>query len=428
MNYHEITILFILQTLAILITCKIVGYVGTKFFGQSQVTMEMIAGVILGPSIFGAAFPLVQSNLFPKTIELASGETVKHPGMYVLYVVAQTGLVLYMFVVGLEFDPSFLKSKAKSAISISAAGIIVPFTLAAISFFLFPQISTLFTEKSKPFEEIIFLGAAMCITAFPMLARIIYELKLSKTSLGTIALSAGAVDDLVAWLLLAFVLSIFNQSQTGFIVAAGGTALLIAALITSRKFLIGQITPKEPEDLTQSKLTTILVLLFAIAWFTDSIGIFAVFGAFALGATFPKTDGTKFLQSKIEPITVGLLLPFFFTFSGLNTEIGTLNHPSLIGITLLLLAVAILGKLGGCYFAARLNKVPHPDALKIGVLMNARGLMELIILNVGLEKGIISKELFTMLVIMAIVTTLMATPIFKAVLKKYPDSSTESFT
>ncbi|MFM9873773.1 MAG: cation:proton antiporter, partial [Fimbriimonadaceae bacterium] len=412
--------------LAVLSVCKIVGLIGTKYFGQSQVTMEMVAGVILGPSVFGALAPQVQTSLFPKTLALASGEVIKHPSMAILYIVAQTGLVLYMFVVGLEFDPTHLKSRAKSAISISSAGIIFPFALACIAFFAMPQIATLFTEKSKPFEEVIFLGAAMCITAFPMLARIIYELKLSKTAVGTIALSSGAVDDLVAWLLLAFVLSVFNQSQSGFIIALGGTAFFIAFLLIAGKRLFKIIAPKEGEDLTQNNLTLILLVLFAGAWFTDTIGIFAVFGAFAIGASFPKNKGTKQLQEKIEPITVGLFLPFFFTFSGLNTEIGTLNNSSLIVVTLVLLAIAILGKLGGCYLAARLNNIAHPDALKIGILMNARGLMELIILNVGLEKGIISKELFTMMVIMAIVTTLMATPIFKAVLKKYPLDHTEA--
>jgi len=419
----DLTIIFILQILVVLTLCKIVGYLGTKYLGQAQVTMEMIAGVILGPSILGAVFPAIQSYIFPQTLTLASGETIKHPSMGILYVVAQTGLVLYMFVVGLEFDPSLLKSRAKSAISISCAGILVPFGLACLAYFAFPQIATLFTEKSAPIEQIIFLGAAMCITAFPMLARIIYELGMSKTPVGVMSLSAGAVDDLAAWLLLAFVLSMFTHNQFALIVALGGTALFIGVLLTIGKKLFTAITPANPGDLTQGRLGTILILLFIGAWFTDSIGIFAVFGAFAIGAAFPKTVGTKALQNKIEPLTVGLLLPFFFTFSGLNTEIGTLNNPGLIGITLVLLAVAILGKLGGCYFAARLNNVSHPDSLKIGVLMNARGLMELIILNIGLEKGIITKELFTMLVIMAIVTTLMATPIFRAVLKKYPTAT-----
>lgn len=419
----HVTIIFLLQVVVVLSACKIVGYLGKKYLGQSQVTMEMLTGVILGPSAFGIFFPAVQKWLFPSTLILESGSEIKHPNMTVLYVIAQIGLVLYMFLIGLEFDPSHIKKNFRASFSISLSGIVAPFGLAAIAYAAFNGIPPLFIQPNASLENTIFLGAAMCITAFPMLARIMYEAGLSKAPVGVIALSAGAFDDLVAWILLALVISIFSQNHTGFLTAVGGTLLLILFLVTVGRWLIAKLVPESVEDLSQAKFVTILIILFACAAFTDFIGIFAVFGAFAVGAIFPKTEATKALQNRIEPLTVGLLLPFFFTFSGLNTKINTINSPELIILAGVLLVVAIAGKLGGCYIAARVNKVSHPDALKIGILMNSRGLMELIIINVGLEKGIIGPELFAMLVFMAIVTTFIATPVFRWVSSRYADQA-----
>lgn len=422
----QITITFLIQVVVLLSACKFFGYLGKKYLGQAQVTMEMLTGVILGPSAFGLLFPAVQNWLFPQTLILESGLEIKHPNMAILYVIAQIGLVLYMFLVGLEFDPSHIRTNAKASFSISVSGIIAPFGLAALTYATIKGVPELFIHPQATTENTIFLGAAMCITAFPMLARIMYEAGLSKSPIGVIALSAGAFDDLVAWLLLALVISVFSQNHTGFITAIGGTLFLIAFLATAGRWILTRLVPEKAEHLTQSKFVSILIILFICAAYTDYIGIFAVFGAFAVGAVFPKTEATKALQHRIEPLTVGLLLPFFFAFSGLNTKMSTISQPDLLILAAILLVVAIAGKLGGCYIAARINKVSHPDALKIGILMNSRGLMELIIINVGLEKGIITQELFAMLVIMAIVTTFIASPVFKWASARYPNPSQES--
>jgi Kef-type K+ transport system membrane component KefB len=254
----------------------------------------------------------------------------------------------------------------------------------------------------------------MCITAFPMLARIVDFKKLGGTRLGTVALGAGAIDDATAWCLLAVVLASFDSDPSHAVLNIGGGLLYVTlvllvvrpALQRLQRFLV------ENDALTETGLVLALALMSLGAWFTDLIGLHAVFGAFLMGAAMPRGTVTRDLISRIQPLTVSLLLPLFFTYSGLNTKIGLLNTPALWGIALAILAAAILGKGGACWLAARWTGIPQREALGIGTLMNIRGLMELIIINIGLQRGVISEGLFAALVIMAVVTTLMASPLF----------------
>jgi len=401
MNSHEISIAFFLALAAILLACRLVGYLA-RFLGQPQVVGEMIAGVLLGPSLLGWIAPGLQDRLFPDAV------------MPVLYAVAQVGLVLYMFLVGLDFDLALLRRRARSAVAVSWAGILAPFALGAAIAWAFHGEELLFAAGVSTGQAALFMGAAMSITAFPMLARIIHERGLSGTSMGTLALAAGSADDAAAWCILAVVLASFSGSPAIALWAiGGGLAFALVAFLVLRPLLAragSWITRRGAYD--SVALPGALTLLMFAAWYTDEVGIYAVFGAFVLGAAMPGGEIARQIERRIQPLTVNLLLPLFFIYSGLNTRIGLVDSPVLWGIAGLVLLAACLGKGAACYLAARLSGEPPREALGIGALMNARGLMELIILNIGLERGVITPTLFSIMVLMAIATTLMALPAF----------------
>jgi Kef-type K+ transport system membrane component KefB len=269
-----------------------------------------------------------------------------------------------------------------------------------------------------------FLGASIATTAFPMLARIIYERRLSGTPLGTLALACGATDDAFSWCILAIVLAVHRGSAVVAATAIIGGILYAALLLTvGRKALRGFGTVSERQNtISPTMLSVVLILLMACAWFTDTIGIYAIFGAFILGVAMPSGFFADRLTASLEPLVVTFLLPLFFVYSGLNTQIGLVNSPALWAVTLGILAVSIAGKGIACTLAARLRKVPLRESIALGSLMNARGLIELILLNIGLQAGIITPTLFTILVLVAIVTTLMATPIFELVYGRHRDA------
>jgi Kef-type K+ transport system membrane component KefB len=273
----------------------------------------------------------------------------------------------------------------------------------------------MFPERTSLFEAMLFLGASMCITAFPMLARIIHFKGLTGTLMGTVAIGAGAIDDAAAWCLLAIVLASFDDNFMGALNSIGGGVLFVAVAY----FVVGPLLRRTQSrlltkqgDLSESGLVIGLLFMALGAWFTDLLHLHAVFGAFVLGTVMPRGVVNRQLIERIQPLAVALLLPLFFTFSGLNTQIGLLNSGYLWLICLAVLLVAVLGKGVACWLAARASGLSQRESLGIGSLMNARGLMELIIINIGLQRGIISKELFATLVIMAVITTLMASPIF----------------
>jgi Kef-type K+ transport system membrane component KefB len=410
MSNSELAILFFLQLAIILAVCRLVGMLA-KRIGQPQVVGEMIAGVILGPSLFGLLLPNWQQYIFPKGAPMS-----------ILYAVSQVGLVLYMFLIGVEFDTDLIRKRLRSAASVSLAGIITPLLLGAlIAYFITKDSGLLFSKNVILWEAMLFMGAAIAVTAFPMLARIIFERGLAGTSLGTLALAAGSVDDAVSWCILALVLAVFKQNMLIALLALGGGILYaLIVLLIGRPLLarLGTMTSRR-DSISGAMLAFVLMLVMLCGWLTDAIGIYAIFGGFILGIAMPRGNFAKYLREALEPIVTNFLLPLFFVFSGLNTRVGLLNSWVLWGIALVILCTSIFGKGIACWLAALANKEPQREALAIGALMNARGLMELILLNIGLQQGIITPTLFTMLVIMAIITTLMASPIFELVYGRY---------
>lgn len=409
MNNLQLAIQFFLQIAVILGVCRIVGMIA-KRFGQPQVVAEMIAGVLLGPSLFGLLAPEWQKALFPWDPKQATRDTSAY-----LFPASQLGLTLYMFIVGLEFRVDIVRSHLKSSVAVSIAGMLVPFLLGSGLGYLLHTYGGLFPEETSAYEASLFLGASMCITAFPMLARIIHFKGLQGTLMGTVAIGAGAIDDAVAWCLLALVLASFDNNMSHAIQSIGGgivfvllVTMVLRPLLTrfQRMFLDSQ------GKLSESGLVIALMLMALGAWYTDSIHLHAVFGAFLIGTSIPRGEIHSGVVDRIQPLTVALLLPLFFTYSGLNTRIGLLNQWWLLGVCAAILVAAILGKWAACTLAAKLSGLSMRESMGIGVLMNARGLMELIIINKGLELGIISYEIFACLVVMAIVTTLMASPLF----------------
>ncbi len=401
---NDFSVHFFLQLAIILIMCRIVGKFGQKFLGQPQVVGEMIAGVILGPSLFGLFLPDAQAAVFPG------------PTKNVLYAGAQLGVGLYMFLVGTTLQLGHFQSKAKSAISVSLAGIIVPFLIAvAITPYLL-TIPGLFADGISRFNATLFMGACIALTAFPMLARIINERGLANTSLGTLTLTAGAFDDVVSWCVLAVVLATFGAGPGIAILAIGGGVIYAAfIMLFGRKLLapLGRMVERDGE-MSMTVLGITLALFCLSAFIMDAVGIHAIFGGFILGVVMPRGLFAAELKKKVEPLAVVLLLPMFFTYSGLNTRMDMVNTVPLLLIALGILAASVLAKFGACYLAARVAGEDNRTALGIGALMNSRGLMELIIINIGLQKGIIGPTLFSMMVLMAIVTTMMASPLFEA--------------
>jgi Kef-type K+ transport system membrane component KefB len=402
MSHVDLAVQFFFQLGVILVFCQIVGQVARRL-GQPQVVAEMIAGVLLGPSLLGWLWPEGSARLFPAE------------SMGVLFPVSQLGLAAYMFVVGMEFRVDIVRRRFHSAVAVSVAGMVAPFLLGAALGAWFHGNPALFPERTSRFEACVFMGASMCITAFPMLARIIHFKKLAGTTMGTVALGAGAIDDAAAWCLLAVVLASFDGDFGDALRnIAGGVAYVLVVLGVVRPLMErwGRRVDREG-SLSEGGFILCLGLLAFGAWATDALGLHAVFGAFVMGIAMPRGRVVRDLIERIQPLTVALLLPLFFTFSGLNTRIGLLDSWALWGMAGWVLVAAVVGKGGACWLAARWTGVSSREAMGIGTLMNARGLMELIIINIGLQRGVISPALFASLVIMAVLTTLMASPLFE---------------
>lgn len=412
MTPAQLSVAFFLQMAVILAFCKAVGALARRV-GQPQVVGEMIAGVVLGPSLIGHWFPEAQKAIFPPE------------SLNILYAGAQFGVGLYMFLVGVEFRTDLLVSRIRSAASVSLAGMGVPFLLALpLAVWLSPM-RGLFSEKVTLFEAWLFLGATISITAFPMLARIIYERGLTGTSLGTLALAAGAIDDAAAWCVLAVVLASFGAGAGVAIKAIGGAILYAGLVLTVGRMLFARFAErvKRQGGFTEQTLAWVLLLFSLGAWTTDAIGIHAVFGGFLLGAAMPRGWFAEEVKRRLESMAVVFFLPMFFTYSGLKTRLDMVNNLPYLMIALVLLVASIVGKGVACWAAARLHGEDNRTALAVGSLMNARGLMELIILNIGLQHGVIQPALFSMMVLMAIVTTLMASPLFEWVYGRHERKS-----
>jgi Kef-type K+ transport system membrane component KefB len=403
MTPSQLSIAFFLQVALILIVCRIVGGLVQRWLMQPRVVGEMIAGVLLGPSLFGALAPSVQTFIFP-----AESKPI-------LFVVAQMGVGLYMFIVGLGFDRKEFSANARGAAAVSVAGMAAPFAAAALLAPWLLGIDGLFAPGIDRMQASLFLGAAIAITAFPMLARIIHERGISGTPVGTLSLSAGAIGDAGAWALIAIVLASLGDGAAYAVRAVVGGLGFAAIMIFLGPRLFAGLERRAQRlgKVDEAILGTALILYMLSAWAMDAIGIHAVFGGFLLGVAMPRGILTEGLRKTLEPVTVVLFLPFFFTYSGLHTDMLLAGSGSLLLVTLAILAASIIAKGGASYAAARLFGQDHRSALGIGALMNARGLMELIVINIGLQRGIIGPALFSMLVVMAIITTLMASPLFE---------------
>jgi Kef-type K+ transport system membrane component KefB len=395
-------VLVLIEVLIVIGGSRLVGWL-FRSIEQPLVIGEIVAGIALGPSLLGWLSPELSGLIFPPT------------AIPFLNVLSQIGLIFFMFLIGLELDPKYLRGNLNTAVLTSGVSILVPFSLAGVlSLVIYPIVS----NASVSFTAFaLFLGAAMSITAFPVLARIITENNLQNTRLGTLALTCAAVDDVTAWCLLALAIAVTKtNSMVGAVPTIIYSLLYIGAMLTVGRWLLKMLSTyyDRTGKLSQLMLAGIYMAVVLSALITEAIGIHLIFGAFLLGAAMPKNPGlVRQIAEKTEDFVLIFLLPVFFAYSGLKTQIGLLNSPELWLLCLAILGVAIVGKYVGTYYAARSCKIGKQEASALGWLMNTRGLTELIVLNIGLELGVISPLLFTMLVVMALVTTFMTSPLLE---------------
>ena len=387
------------QIITIILVARLFGWIFRKI-GQPSVIGEIVAGIALGPSLLGLYFPEFSSTLFPSA------------SLGNLQFLSQIGLILFMFVIGMELDLKVLKNKANDAVVISHASIVVPFSLGiGLAYFIYYR----FAPEGVEFLSFsLFMGIAMSITAFPVLARIVQEREMHKTRLGTIVITCAAADDITAWCILAAVIAIVKAGSFVSSLYVIGLAIVYvgAMLFIVRPFLkkIGDLY-KSKNKLSKPVVAIFFLTLILSSYTSEIIGIHALFGAFMAGAIMP--DITKFRAifiEKVEDVSVILLLPLFFVFTGLRTQIGLINDPYLWKLTGVIILVAVAGKFFGSALAAKFVGQSWQDSLTIGALMNTRGLMELVVLNIGYDLGVLTSEVFTMMVIMALVTTIMTGP------------------
>jgi Kef-type K+ transport system membrane component KefB len=392
----------LLRVLVALAAVIIVGQILAKLFAylrQPPVIGEVVAGIILGPSLLG---PEMSASVLPPEIAPFLG------------VIAQLGVILYMFTVGLELNVGRLKHRAHATVATSHASILVPFLLGALlALALYPRLSS----SAVPFTSFaLFMGVAMSITAFPVLARILTDRGMSRTELGVVALSCAATDDVTAWCLLAFVVGVAKvQFGEGLLVAAGALAY-IGCMVFIVRPLVSRVAGRwEMERLSHGAVVGVVVALLLSTLTTEVIGIHAIFGAFLLGAVIPHDSAVARLFSRqLEHVVPVLLLPAFFAFTGMRTRIDLVSSPGQWLICGLIILVATLGKFSGTLVAARLTGMGWRQAAALGTLMNTRGLMELIVLNIGLDLKVLSPTLFSMMVVMALVTTMATSPVLWA--------------
>ena len=391
--------LLLIQIIVIVLTARTIGFLFQKI-NQPAVVGEMVAGILLGPSLLGVLSPQIEAFLFP----------VKAMG--ILQMLSQVGIILFMFAVGVELDLKPLRRQTHAVVMISHAGILVPFLLGtALSLFLFSYLP----ESNIPFNAFaLFMGIAMSITAFPVLARIIDERGLSKSPLGTTAIACAAVDDVSAWCILAIVIAVAKSQGLS---SALLTILLAVVFVLAMVFLIKPRADRllgtvKNSEVPKGVMVNVFIFVFASALFTEAIGIHALFGAFLAGIVMQNDSVLRHhIKQSIEVFTSAFLLPLFFAYTGLRTQLGLITTWQSWLICIGIILVAITGKLGGSTFAARWTGMSWHDALSIGTLMNTRGLMELIALNIGYDLGILPPQIFTMMVLMAISTTFMTGPL-----------------
>jgi Kef-type K+ transport system membrane component KefB len=402
----------IVQIAVILIFANLIGYGLTKI-KQPFVIGEIVAGILLGPSFLGRISPSVSGALFPEN------------SLNILAILSQIGLILFMFAIGAELDLQAVRKRLRGLLFISQFSMVVPFAMGlGVAYFLYDQ----FAPHNVPFSGFaLFIGISMSITAFPVLARMVKERGLSHTNIGITALSCAAINDIVAWCLLAAVVAVVRK---GSVISSFHTILLCLCYVVVMLLVVRPILRRtlknsaKANKVDRGSMAGILVLLLLSSWVTESIGIHALFGAFFAGLILPGTaDFSKTIINNIGHLGMVLLLPLFFVVSGLRTRIDIMNdsHTLIIGSIVILTAIA--GKLGGTALAARLARYSLKDSLSIGALMNTRGLMELIVLNIGYDLGVFTSGMFTIMVLMALVSTMMTFPILDLIGKLMPEKS-----
>ncbi|HYO09294.1 MAG TPA: cation:proton antiporter [Tepidisphaeraceae bacterium] len=410
--HGNLLLILLLQIALVLALSRLMGWLANRI-NQPQVVGEMVAGIMLGPSLLAWAAPELWTQIFRP--DLIPGSGIHADPTQYLSMLSQVGVIFFLFLIGLELDPKLIRNRGHAAVVISHVSIIAPFLLGAgLAIYLYGEVFTA-TPAMRFTSVALFMGAAMSITAFPVLARILTERNLHKTKVGAITITCAAVDDVTAWCMLAFVVGIARA--TGFkpaMMTAGLSVAYVAVMFFAvRPFLRRLEAVYERQGrLSQNVVALIFLMILASAFATEKIGIHALFGAFLMGAVMPK--GTRFvrhLSEKLEDYTVVFLLPIFFAYTGLKTQINLLNDPQLWVMTLIVILVACAGKFGGSTLAARACGMDWRESTAIGILMNTRGLMELVILNIGRDLGVITDAVFAMMVIMALVTTALTTPI-----------------
>ncbi len=401
----------LLQLIVILIVVQIAGYLCTRV-GQQWVIGEILAGLVLGPSLLGIILPGVKGFIFPAS------------ALPTLQTLGDLGLVLYMFSLGARLDTHLLLRQSRTAVITSLSGILLPLLLGAgLAFFLFHSLAG---PNATQVSFMLLVGTAMAITAFPVLARILTEKQMLGTKIGTLALTCAAVDDIIAWCLLALVIAVVHaKGLPSVALTVGLTLLFIVCMLTVVRPLLAYA---DRHISSKSILTVIsIVLLLGSAYVTNAIGIHPVFGAFLMGIILPRKVIFVELTRDIDRINAVLFLPLYFVYSGLHTQIGLISTPWLWLICLLILAIACGGKIFGGTFAVRFTGKSWRDSFSLGVLMNTRGLVELIVLNIGRELGVLSPTIFAMMVIMALVTTMMASPLLALLgYKKVPPVTSDN--
>jgi len=412
--------LFLLQLILVMVFCRLLA-IPLKWLKQPRVISEVLVGILLGPSAFGY-IPNFTATVFPPA------------SLPLLAIVANLGLIFFLFLVGMELDPSVLRQHAKKAVFTSIGGIVVPFGLgAAVSWLLYntymlePQVTPTGVVKPAPSfgAFLAFVGVAMSITAFPVLARIMTERNLLQTPVGTATIAAAAVDDVVAWTLLAIVVSVLNATSmlTALYIFLVSVAWALMCIFAIRPLLRKMVLYTESSEAVNSPLSRVIpvselsifvmfVFLFISSFITEIIGIHAIFGAFLAGLVTPHDHGFAHkLTEKIEDLVTLVFIPLYFTASGLRTQIGLLNDWQSWGFVVLVTVVACAGKIIGCTSASRLSGMPWRESWAVGILMNTKGLVEIIVLNIGLDAGVINTKIFTIMVLMAIITTLLTSPL-----------------
>ena len=427
----EVAMHLFLQLGVILVTYRLLWPVFRRL-GQVQVVAIMVAGFMLGPSLLGELAPGVQDWLFPRTVDVA-GSSTAHPSLTVLYAVGQLGLVLYMFVVGCSFDTEIFVRHVRHAAVTSLVGVGVPVVAGGAVGWYLASNDELFPADVARWQAGLLIAAAIAITAFPMLAWIIYDSGLQRTRVGTLALACAAADDAVAWVLLAAVVASTKDNASDAVLAAvGGVCYVLVMFTVVRRVLRRAFAWVEASDgaraergqmVPLSALTLALAVMLAGAWFTDWAGVYSVFGAFVAGVVMPRGLLIDAVRRYLEPLTSYLLLPAFFIYSGLNTYLNVLVDPGLLGIFLLVLVVAFAAKGLAVGLSARLQGFDWYEAGSLGALMNARGLMELILLNIGVNAGIVTPQLYTIMALMAVVTTFVATPLHSWIDRRRPEQA-----